>query len=92
MAPPTEQRKNPLLQTVRRCLPQKKEPNLSSSALADLLLSAPTIALSSTVGGYRSKKCMWSSSAPNSMISQLTDSAIWRRLVLIKSRLSEVSI
>ena len=92
VAPPTEQRKNPLLQTVRECLPQKKEPNLSSNAFADLLLSAPITSLSFTVGGYRSKKCTWSSSAPNSMISQSTVSAIERRVVLAKSHRSVVSM
>src|SRR5271157_3409055 len=48
-------------------------------------------ALSSTVGGNLSRKCMWSSSAANSMISLMTDSAIWRKAMSIKSRLTEVT-
>ena len=87
-----EHTKNPLDQTVRMCLPQKKEPNLFSSAEADLDLSLPIISDGQIIGAVSSRKCIWSSSPFISVISHCESKANFRIISYRKVLRSTVSI
>ena len=87
-----EQTKKPLLQTVLLCLPQKKLPNLSNSAEADLDFSFPIIDERQMVGGVSRIKWMWFSSPLISEISHWLSTAKAFKISNRKSRFSEVSI
>lgn len=91
-APPVEQTKKPLDQTVRACRPQKKEPNLSSSADADLDFSVPMTDDRQAVGGVSSRKWMWSASPPISVIWHWMSSASARNVANRNVRFSGVRI
>jgi len=87
-----EQIKKPLLQTVLSCRPQKKLPNLSSRAEADLDFSLPIRNDRQIVGGVSRIKWMWFSSPLMSEISHLLSRAKTFSVSNRKSRFSEVSI
>lgn len=92
VAPPVEHTKKPLDHTVRRCLPQKKEPNLFSRIEADLDLSLPMILDGQTVGGASSRKWICSYSPLISVISHLDSTASFFIASNSKSLISNVSI
>lgn len=92
MTPPVEVTKNPLLQTVRRCLLQKKLPKRSSSCDADFDFSLPMISDGAIVGGVSSRKWTWSSSPLISTTEQLLSMASERIVSYRKSRFLEVNI
>ena len=87
-----EQTKNPEDQTVRSCVPQKNDPNLSRSVEADLDFSLPIVSDKQIDGGASKRKWIWSSSPLISAILQWTSVATDRRVSNRKSRFSEVSI
>ena len=91
-APPVEQTKKPLDQTVLACLPQKNEPNALRSAEADFDFRIPMTLERHAAGGASNRKWMWSSSPLISVISHWISVATARRVSNRKSRFSEVSI
>lgn len=62
MTPPVDAIKYPPLHNVLECLPQKKLPNLSKVADADLDFNLATTADKQTVGGVSKIRCICSSS------------------------------
>ena len=87
-----EQTKKPEDHTVRLCLPQKNEPNLSSRVEADLDFNFPMVSDRQTDGGASRRKWTWFSSPLISVILHWTFSATDCRFSNRKSRFSEVSI
>ena len=87
-----EHTKNPLLQTVLACLPQKKLPYFPSRADADFDFSMPMTEERQMDGGASRIKWTWSSSPLMSEISQLISRAKSLRVSNRKSDLSGVSI
>ncbi len=57
VTPPVDAIKKPALHTVRLCLAQKNDPNLSSNVPAVLDLSLPISSERHTVGGVSNRKC-----------------------------------